>query len=98
MKRTKTINFIYKHQVRKGNKVTDISYEYACYPLKEDLYWVRITVGRDKLKCNGNPRSLVENLLEIKIILNSIILDMHHRAQFMHTNIKDYFLATLMNI
>ena len=41
----------------------------------------------------GSPTS---NLIETKVLLNSIIYDARHGAWFMSAGIKDYYLATPM--
>ena len=50
-------------------------------------------MGRDRLTYEYDARSLAANLLEIKILINSTILDLNKRAYFISVNIKDYFLA-----
>ena len=42
-------------------------------------------------KDTGSPAS---NLLETKVLINSIISDTNKGARFVSLNIKDYFLAT----
>ena len=64
--------------------------------MKEELYRVHIIVGGDKLDYNDDVGSLVTNLLEIKILINSIISNTQWGAIFMYADIKDYFLATLI--
>ena len=78
------------------NKATYALYIYDYYPLKDEPYKVRITVGDDKLDYNDNSSSPIANLLETKIIINSIISDAHRGARFICTNIKNHFLVTLI--
>ena len=54
---------------------------------------MRITVGGDRLDYNNDAGSLVANLLETKILLNSVILDADKGTRFMCADIKDHFLA-----
>jgi len=51
---------------------------------------------RDRLMYKYDAGSLAANLLEIKILINSTISDIHKGAYFMSVNIKDHFLAILM--
>ena len=72
---------------------------YALYvcdyrPLKDEPYRVRITVGGDKLEYLDDAGSPAANLLETKILLNSVISDADKGARFMCADIKDHFLAT----
>jgi len=66
-------------------------------PLKDEPYHVRITVGGDKLNYNDDAGSPAANLLETKILINSVISDSDRGAKFMCANIKDHFLATPMD-
>ena len=43
-----------------------------------------------------DARSPAVNLLETKILINSIISDAKHKAHFICADIKDHFLATPM--
>ena len=58
---------------------------------------MRITVGGDRLDYNDDAGSPAANLLETKILLNSVISDAHKGARFMSADIKDHFLATPMD-
>ena len=76
--------------------MTYASYVYDYWPLKDESYRVRIVVSRDKLKYTEDAGSLVANLLETKILINSTILDKDKGVRFMYADIKDYFLAIPM--
>ena len=64
--------------------------------MKEEAYWIRITVGGDRLPYEEDARALTANLLETKILINSVVLDAAKGARFFSTIIKDYFLAIPM--
>ena len=70
---------MHKSEVLLDKKVTYASFIYDYRPLKEEPYQTRITVGRDRLDYNDNAGSLVANLLETKILLNSTISDTQKR-------------------
>ena len=93
---TNTIEFIFQHNVPKGSDVTYATYVLDYRPLKSEPYRVRITVGGNRLTYNEELSSLVANLLETKVLLNSTISDTIKGARFMTDDIKDYFLATPM--
>ena len=97
MKGTNTIQFIYRRDMPKDKQVTYASYVCDYRPLKEEPYRVRITIGGDRLDYNDDAGSPAVNLLETKILLNSIISDADKGAQFMSADIKDHFLATPMD-
>ena len=53
-------------------------------------------VGGDKLDCNFDTGSPTTNLVEFKILINSIIAEAKNGARFMSLDLKDFFLATPM--
>ena len=65
-------------------------------PFKTEEHRVRIIVGDNMLTCAEDSGSLASNLLETKVLINSIISDARRGARFMTADIKDYFLATPM--
>ena len=93
---TDTIEFIHKHELPNGQRVTYATYVLDYRHLKEEQHRVRITVGGDRLIYPGDTGSPAANLLETKILINSTISDAHKGARFMSADIKDYFLATPM--
>ena len=64
--------------------------------MKDKPYRVRIIVGRDKLDYTEDMGLPVANLLEIKILINSMISNAKCRARFIYADIKDYFLTIVM--
>ena len=66
-------------------------------PLKKEPFQVRITVGGDKLDYLDDAGSPAANMLETKILLNSVISDAHKGARFMSADLKDHFLSTPMS-
>ena len=65
--------------------------------LKIEECRVRITVGGDRLSYDNDAGSPAANLLETKVMINSVISDAKAGARFMTADIKDYFLATPMD-
>ena len=63
-------------------KDTYVSCIYNYRLLKEELYYVKITLSRNKLEWNKNAESPALNLLETKILPNSTILDTDCRSSF----------------
>ena len=97
VKGTDTITFIHRSEVPTNKQVTYASYVCDYRPLKDEPYRVRITVGGDKLNYNDDAGSPAANLLETKILINSVISDSDRGAKFMCADIKDHFLATPMD-
>jgi len=60
-------------------------------PLKEEKYYVRTMVEGDKLLHANNTDSLVVDLLETKLLLNSTISDTRKKSCFICLGIKDHF-------
>ena len=93
---TNTIEFIYQHEVPQGRDVTYATYVLDYGPLKSEPYRVRITVGGNRLTYKEDTGSPEANLLETKVLINSIISNANQGAKLMTVDIKDCFLATPM--
>ena len=65
-------------------------------PLKEEKYRVRITVGGDRLDFSEDSSAPATNMLETKMLLNSVISDARQGARLLCADIKDFFLASPM--
>ena len=65
-------------------------------PLKDEPYRVRLIIGGDKLEYDKETASPTTNLLETKLLLNSVISDAHKGARFLGIDIKDFFLLTFL--
>ena len=91
---TDCIEFIPKSKVPKGKKVTYANMVCDYRPLKDEPYRVRLTVGGDKLDYFGETASPTANLLETKLLINSVISDAHKGARFLGIDIKDFFLLS----
>ena len=65
-------------------------------PLKSETHRVRMTVGGEKLKCEGKPSSPIVSLLNKKIFLNSVISNAHKGASFSNADIKNHYLQIPM--
>ena len=94
---TNTIDFIHKHEVPSGRDITYASFVCDYRPLKSEPYRVRIVVGGDKLSYPSDAASPATDLLETKILLNSVISDAHKGARFLSADLKDHFLASPMD-
>ena len=79
---------MHKYEVLLENSVTYVSFVCDHCPLKEEMYLIRITVGGDRLSYKKDAGALAANLLETKILINSVILDMVKGARFFSTDIK----------
>ena len=65
-------------------------------PLSKETHRVRMTVGGDKLECDGDPSSPAVSLLNTKIFFNSGISDAHKGAKFTMADIKNHYLQSPM--
>ena len=65
-------------------------YDYR--PLKTEKYRLRLTVGGDKLEYSHDAPSPAASRRDIKLLINSTILDSSKGAKFMTVDIKDFFL------
>ncbi len=93
---TDTIEFITKEEVPAGRDVTYASFVCDYRPLKSEPYRIRIVVGGDRLSYDDDAGSPATDLLETKILLNSVISDADKGARFMSADLKDHFLASPM--
>ena len=64
--------------------------------LKEEQYRVWMTIGGDKMTYIGDTASPAADILESKILINSVISDSHKGARFMTIDIKDFFLQSTL--
>ena len=94
--RNKKILFIPINQVPNRQKITHANPVFYYFPRKDDPYCVIITICGDKLPYPSYTGSLVATLLEVKNILNSVVLT--PGSQFICANIKDYFLCSPMEL
>ena len=97
VKGTSTIRFIKKNAIPLGRDVTYATFVCDYKPLKKEKHRVRITVGGDRLTCMDDTGSPTANLVEIKLLLNSVISDAHLGARFVSIDLQNFFLATPMN-
>ena len=93
---TDIIDFIPFSQVPANKKVTYASFACDHRPLKTEPWRVRIIVGGDKLLYESDAGSPAANMLETKILLNSVISDAKNGARFCSMDLKDMFLHTPM--
>ena len=90
------IDFISQQEVPHGRDVTYATYVLDYRPLKEQKHRIRITVGGDRLSYPDDAGSPAANMLETKILINSVISDARKGARFMSADIKDFFLNSPM--
>jgi len=91
---TDTIFWIKRNHVPAGKKVTYANAICCSFPLKDDPYCVRLTVGGNKLDYNGDSSAPAPSFIDSKLIFNSTIST--KGAKFITTDIKDYFLNNPM--
>lgn len=94
---TDAMDFIFFHEVPSTAKVTYANFVMDHRPLKTEPWRTRLVVGGDKLDYDLDPGSPAANLLETKILANSVISDAHRGAKFMTLDLKDHFLASPMD-
>ena len=61
-------------------------------PLKTETHHCRLVVGADKLKYDNETAAPAANLLETKIMINSVIST--NKAKFLTVDIKDFFVVS----
>ena len=96
IKGTETLEFIAKHLVPSNKTVTYGSFVCDHRPLKTEKWRVRLVVGGDKLPYESDSGSPAANLLDTKILLNSVISQAKDGARFLSCDLKDFFLASPM--
>ena len=97
VRHTDIVDFLHKYEVPRDIIVAYDTFVLNHRPLKIEKYRVRITVGGNSLTCEENARSSAANILETKVLINSVILDVRNGEKVMTADIKDYFFATLMD-
>ena len=93
---TDTIDFIFSHEVPTHKKVTYATFACDHRPLKDEKWRIRIVVGGDKLPYDSDSGSPATNMLETKLLFNSVISDAKEGARFCSMDLKDMFLHTPM--
>ena len=94
---TNTIDFITKDKIPKGACITYANMVCDERPLKKEQHRVRLTIGGDKLVFNSDTGSPAADLLETKLMANSIISDAHKGARYLNLDIKDFFLQSFLS-
>ena len=93
---TDTIEFISLNDLPPNAVVTYASFVCDYKPLKSEPWRVRIVVGGDRLTYAKDAGSPTTDMLETKILVNSVIPDAEKGARFFSLDLKDYFLASPM--
>ena len=93
---TDTISFILRKLVPRDRKCTYGKFVCDNKIKKSEPHRIHLVVGGDKLEYDNDSGSPAASLLETKMLLNSVISDAKHGAQFLSCDLKDFFLATPM--
>ena len=93
---TNTIAFIKKNTIPSNKQVTYSNMVCDYRPLKQEKYRVRLTIGGDRLSYEKETASPAANLLETKLLVNSVISESKLGARFASLDIKDFFLQTAL--
>ena len=93
---TDCFEFIHKHEVPAGRKVTYANFVCDHRPLKPEPFRIRLVVGGDKLDYFEDAGSPAASMLETKLLVNSVISNAHDGARFMSCDLKEFFLASTM--
>ena len=94
---TDTIEFIDHLHIPKDSKAIYASFVCDHRPLKDEHWRIRLVVGGDKLSFEADSGSPATDLLETKILFNSVISDARiHGAKLLSKDLKDMFLHTPM--
>lgn len=91
---TNTIFFIHPSKIPSNKKVTYCQLVSTIRPLKSEVHWVRVTIGRDRLEYDGDTTSVPAQLSSVKVYLNSTIST--PKARYLTLDIKDFFYGTPM--
>ena len=86
------MQFIFKHEIPKGNIPTYLKIVAANRPAKANPRRVRWTVGGYRIMYLGDKSTKTADLVSLKILCNSVISTPDGR--FMTTNIKNFYLNT----
>ena len=93
---TDTVEFVARSEVPATAAVIYTSFACNHRPLKIEEWRVCLVVGGDKLFYHGDTSSPATNMIETKILFNSVISDAKKGAQFASMDLKDMFLKTIM--
>ena len=77
------MSFIIKSSIPTNKKIAYANFTFTHNSLKTEPYQCRLVVGGDKLDYEDNASSPAANLLETKLIIDSVISDADKGAQFM---------------
>ena len=91
------MKFINKSENPSSTPVTYANFVCDHRPLKSEPWRIRLVVGGDKVIYFDDQGSPAANLLETKLLLNSVISDATMCACFMSIDLKDHFLSSPMN-
>ena len=96
VKSTDTIDFIDAYEVPQHKKVTYTNFACDHRPLKDEQWRIRCVVGGDKLPYEHDSGSPATDIVETKMLFNSVISDAKHGARFMSMDLQNMFLMTPM--
>ena len=88
---TDTIDLIAITDVPKDKRVTYATFACDHRPLKDEKWRIRCVIGGDKLPYDNDSGSPAIDLIETKLLFNSVISDAKKGARFMSLDLKDMF-------
>ena len=94
-KGTNTIQFIPRHSIPNGHKVTYARLVASLRPHKKEVHRVRVTVRGDLLDYNGITATQTAILNATKYLINSTLST--RGAKFMSAGIKEYYYGTTLD-
>lgn len=84
-----TVEYIPKSAVPLNKKVTYANFVCNIRPNKAEVHRVRLTVGGDQMEYTYDTTSLAASLLETKLLISSVISDVHLGA-FHHDRLEGF--------
>ena len=93
-----TINFVSFSSLLINIKITYVAVACGLPPLKDKTWCIRLVVRGNKLDCEYDSSSSATDVLETKILFNSVIFALAEGARFMILDLKDISLMTRIAI
>ena len=90
------MDFINPSKIPSHEKIIYPSFVCDQRPLKPEKWRTRLVIDDDKLPYYNDAGPPAANLIEIKLLLNSVISQAHQGVRFMTLDLKDHFLASPM--
>ena len=93
---TNTVFFMHPMLILKDKNVTCVKLVSTIRPLKAEVNRVRVTIGGDRLQCEGDTACVPSSLATVKIHLNSTIST--PGACYLNLDIKDFYCGIPMQL